>query len=80
MNSPIESSSLKRWASSFMEQIECEKCKGSRLNQKSLQFKVYNKNIYQLSKMDLSQLYLWLDEYSKKISNNDKIIGEEIIK
>ena len=63
-----------------MNEIECKKCKGSRLNKEALQFKVYNKNIYQLSKMDLSQLYLWLDEYSKKISNNDKIIGEEIIK
>ena len=75
-----ESSSLKRWASSFMDQINCEKCSGSRLNNESLQFKIYNKNIFQLSKMDLEKLYSWLDEYSKKISNNDRLIGEEIIK
>ena len=75
-----ESSSLKRWASSFMDQIECEKCKGNRLQSESLQFKIDNKNISQLSKMDLSQLYSWLDSYSKKISNNEKLIGDEIIK
>ncbi len=38
-----ESSSLKRWASSFMDKIKCEKCKGSRLNKESLQFKIYKK-------------------------------------
>ena len=75
-----ESSSLKRWASSFMEKIKCEKCKGSRLNKESLQFKIYKKNIYQLSKMDLGELYIWLKTISKKISDNEKLIGEEIIK
>ena len=75
-----ESSSLKRWASSFMDKIKCEKCKGSRLNKESLQFKVYKKNIYQLSKMDLGELYIWLKTISKKISDNEKLIGEEIIK
>ena len=75
-----ESSSLKRWASSFMDQIECEKCKGNRLQNEALQFKIDNKNISQLSKMDLSQLYSWLDSYSKKILDNEKLIGEEIIK
>ena len=75
-----ESSSLKRWASSFMDKIKCEKCKGSRLNKESLQFKIYKKNIYQLSKMDLGELYIWLKTVSKKISDNEKLIGEEIIK
>ena len=75
-----ESSSLKRWASSFMDKIKCEKCKGSRLNKESLQFKIYKKNIYQLSKMDLGELYIWLITISKKISDNEKLIGEEIIK
>ena len=75
-----ESSSLKRWASSFMDKIKCEKCKGSRLNKESLQFKIYKKNIYQLSKMDLGELYIWLKTISKKISDNEKLIGEEIIK
>ena len=75
-----ESSSLKRWASSFMDKIKCEKCKGGRLKKESLQFKIYKKNIYQLSKMDLGELYKWLKNLSKKISDNEKLIGEEIIK
>ena len=75
-----ESSSLKRWASSFMDKIKCEKCKGGRLKKESLQFKIYKKNIYQLSKMDLGELYIWLKSLSKKISDNEKLIGEEIIK
>jgi excinuclease ABC subunit A len=75
-----ESSSLKRWASNFMNKIKCEKCNGNRLNKESLQFKINNKNISELSKMDLRKLYIWLNNLFNKISGKEKLIGEEIIK
>jgi len=75
-----ESSSLKRWASNFMNKIKCEKCNGNRLNKESLQFKINNKNISELSKMDLGKLYIWLNNLFDKISGKEKLIGEEIIK
>ena len=75
-----ESSSLKRWASNFMNKIKCEKCNGNRLNKESLQFKINNKNISELSKMDLGKLYIWGNNLFNEISGKEKLIGEEIIK
>ncbi len=75
-----ESSSIKRWASNFMNKTECETCNGLRLNKESLQFKINKKNISELSQMDLSYLYTWLKTLYEKLSNKEKLIGEEIIK
>ena len=60
-----------------MNEIEC-KCKGSRLNKEALQFKVYKKIFINCKWIFHNYIYPWMN--IQKISNNDKIIGEEIIK
>jgi excinuclease ABC subunit A len=75
-----ESRTIKRWALSFMDPVECKNCNGSRLKKESLNFKIINKNISSLTNMDLSDLYLWIENLSEKLSKKELIIGEEIIK
>src|SRR5690606_25348623 len=46
------STSIKRWAKDFMDEIECPVCNGTRLKKESLYFKIDGKNIAELSFMD----------------------------
>ena len=75
-----DSMNLKRWAAEFMDQESCHSCKGNRLNQQALNFKIDGKSIADLAQMDLSELYQWTSELQNKLSPNELKIGEEIIK
>src|ERR1043165_316732 len=50
------SEAIRGWAEGFMEQHTCPTCNGTRLKKESLWFKIDEKNIGELSMMDLSDL------------------------
>ena len=66
------SASLKRWAKSFMDEIKCPSCHGSRLNEAAMCFKLAGKNIAEVSSMDLSELALWVGQTGNQISLKNK--------
>lgn len=74
------SEAIQRWAEGFMELTTCKTCNGTRLKKESLWFKVDNKNIAELSNIDLVQLVKWFDGIEKRLSDTQRIIGKEIIK
>lgn len=74
------SSSIKRWAKDYMDKVECPDCKGTRLKQTSLYFKIADRNIAQLSDLDIAELAIFFDTLEKKLSGNQLKIAEEIIK
>ena len=43
------STSIKRWAADFMDEVSCTICKGSRLKKEALFFKINEKNIAELN-------------------------------
>ena len=75
-----ESSSVQRWAKDFMDEKECPECNGSRLRKEALYFKIAEKNIAELSLMDISDLTDWFKDLSKKLSDKQRKISEEILK
>ena len=75
-----ESKNLRRWALQFLDKNECKSCNGSRLKKESRYFKIDNKNINDISTMDLIELSKWFKELEGKLSNKDHKISEEIIK
>jgi len=75
-----ESSSIKRWAKGFMDEVNCQTCHGGRLKKEALHFKINDKSIADLSDLDIAQLAVWFAEISKKLSERQIIIGSEIIK
>ena len=75
-----DSTSLKRWARDFMDNIQCPECNGSRLRKESLYFKVNNKNIAELAAMDIIELSAWFKELSNHLSDKQKQISGEILK
>lgn len=75
-----ESTSIKRWAKEYMDKINCPTCNGSRLRIESLYFKIEEKNIAELSNLDIVELAAFFDGLEKKLDGNQRIIAEEIIK
>ena len=75
-----DSTSIKRWAKEYMDKITCPTCKGARLRQESLNFKVDERNIAELANLDIAELAEFFDSLEGKLSGNQLKIGEEIIK
>lgn len=73
---PMSRSFGKRYA----DEIDCPECQGQRLKQDSLYFKLDNKNIAEVSAMDLNSLKIWLDGLTEKLNEKQKAIGLEILK
>lgn len=74
------SSTIRRWAKEFMDEIKCPVCEGSRLRKEALYFRVDGKNIAELSAMDISDLTKWFHELPQHLSEKQQIIGTEIVK
>lgn len=74
------SEAIQRWAEGFMELTTCKVCNGTRLKKESLWFKVDNKNIAELSNLDLVQLMKWFEGIESRLNDKQKIIAREIIK
>ena len=74
------SSSAQKWAEQFSCTAECPECKGQRLNRESLHFLIAGKNISELCKMDLQELYDWVSILPDKLSSQQRKIASEILK
>lgn len=74
------SEGLRDWAEGFMELKPCETCKGSRLRKESLWFKIDDRNIAELSNMNLDNLIAWMDGLELRISNKQKTIAKDVLK
>ncbi len=75
-----ESRSIKRWAKGFMDEVICSSCEGNRLKKESLHFKIANKNISELAKLDINELEEWFEDLNTKLSKKQAIIASEILK
>ncbi|WP_445750083.1 excinuclease ABC subunit UvrA [Polaribacter sp.] len=75
-----ESTSIKRWANSFMDEITCTTCEGKRLKKEALHFKITDKNISDLVQMDITELAAWFENIEKKLSPKQQQIASEILK
>jgi excinuclease ABC subunit A len=75
-----DSTSIKRWAKEYMDKISCPTCKGTRLRQESLNFKIDDRNIAELANMDIAELADFFNRLEGKLSGNQLKIAEEIVK
>ena len=63
----------------YTSQQHCKSCSGSRLNIESSHFKVAGKSISEVSNMDISKLFFWVDSIKDSLSDNDLKIAKQII-
>lgn len=66
--------------SSYIREVICPDCNGQRLKQESLFFKVHNKNIAELSAMDIGELAQWLENVETHLTDKNKVIAHEVLK
>ncbi len=74
------SEAIQRWAEGFMELTTCQTCKGARLKRESLWFKVDEKNITELSELDLVELMVWFTNIEERLNKTQKTIAKELVK
>lgn len=74
------SASAQKWVEQFAKTAVCPVCNGARLNKEALHFRIADKNIADVSSMDLKDLYEWITSVEPVLSNKQKLIGSEIIK
>ncbi|WP_214072878.1 excinuclease ABC subunit UvrA [Mucilaginibacter sp. dw_454] len=58
----------------------CPVCDGARLKKESLNFKVDNKNIFELATMDIRALQEWFEGLEDRLSDRQNVIAKEILK
>ncbi len=71
---------LKRWAEGFMNSVECPECQGARLKKESLFYRIHDKNIAELSRMDLVNLSQWFSTLEEHLDERQTVIAHEIIR
>lgn len=64
----------------FRTQVVCPSCHGDRLKVESLHFKIDNKNIAELSALDIVALNDWFDGLEERLNERQVVIATEIIK
>ncbi len=74
------SATAQKWAEQFAKTAVCPECNGARLNKEALHFRIHDKNIYELSCMDINELYEWLSSVEKNLEEKQKQIAVEILK
>lgn len=74
------SESLRDWVEKFMILKNCPSCNGARLKKESLWFKVNEKNISELSDLDLNKLQDWFTGIEHNLSKKQNQIAKDILK
>lgn len=74
----MSSESIKEEYESFMTITPCDECKGQRLKKASLAVTVADKNIYELTKMSITDLVDFLE--SMELTDRQQFIGGAILK
>ena len=69
---------IRDWLDKFMMELPCTTCHGARLNESVLSVKINKKNIYEMTKMSIGDLYDFLSDL--KLNKEQAKIAELILK
>lgn len=69
-----------KWREQFVQKELCPSCGGARLKGESLNFKIDNKNIAELSAMSIIELSEWLTGVEDRMEAKQRAIGYEILR
>ena len=74
------SSQAQKWAGQFYSRCQCPTCGGDRLNKEALHYYINGKTIAEVSRMDISDLMVWVDDLKNHLSAQQWKIASEIVK
>lgn len=64
----------------YRQKRVCPTCEGARLKRESLHFRIADKNIFELSRMDIGELKAWFDAVEGQLNERQQRIASEILK
>lgn len=73
-------SEANKWSNQFYSVATCPECHGDRLNKISLHYFIDGKNIAEISRMDISELYQWTQGLEDRLDPAKRVVAEEILK
>lgn len=73
-------SQAQKWAGQFVSVKQCDECGGMRLNREALSYRICDKGIAELARMDIAKLYEWFDTIDGRLSDKQRQIAGEIVK
>ena len=74
------SEKTQQWLTDYITITVCPECNGARLKKESLHFKIDNKNIFELSSMNISALAEWMKGLDKRLDKRQQQIAVEVLK
>ena len=75
-----ESKKGQKWREQFMAYRPCSVCGGSRLKKESLQFRIGEKNIAEVSAMSIADFAQWMSTIEEHLNDKERKIAQEIVK
>ena len=69
-----------KWSGQFFSKMVCPECHGQRLNKVSLHFYIDGKNIADVARMDIAELYEWTLHLEDRLDQSRRVVAEEILK
>ncbi len=69
-----------QWSNLYITRNKCAGCKGTRLKEEALNFRVAEKNISELSAMTISGLKEWFENIEERLSDRQQAIAKDILK
>ncbi|WP_339789912.1 excinuclease ABC subunit UvrA [uncultured Imperialibacter sp.] len=74
------SDKMQQWVDEFTVSTICPSCQGARLKKEALHYKIDNKNISELSFMNITQLSEWFEGLETRLDERQNIIAAEVLK
>ncbi|RYU80146.1 excinuclease ABC subunit UvrA [Hymenobacter persicinus] len=75
-----DSENIRAWIQEYTQARQCPECHGYRLKKESLHFKIADKNIGELSVMDIKELSTWFENLEDRLTERQNVIGRELLK
>ena len=79
-NEDEESARGKKWREQFMAMETCPRCGGSRLKSESLNFRIGDKSIADVSAMSIVEFKEWVDSINDVLNDKERTIARDIVK
>lgn len=71
---------IQKWIKDFTTTSTCPECDGARLRKESLHFKIADKNISELARLNIFDLTEWFKDVESRLTDRQNLIATEILK
>jgi len=75
-----DSDAIRSWVKEFTQTSDCPECHGLRLKKESLHIKIDNKNIGDLSQLNIAALADWFTGLEDRLTERQNLIARELLK